>query len=204
VFIWPRLDDDMTENSRNSMTVRVLPATAAAALCGLALGACGSGSGGTAQQSQRDRAQDGALKFARCMRGEGLDFPDPQVSANGAIRIGPGTGKPGFRPDAPKARAAEQKCRKYLQFGGGQRPSAAQQAKFRDAFVKFAQCMRRNGVDVPDPQPGGGGFIFRRRGGAGGPTGPNPDSPKFQAAQAKCRPLLGDIGGGFSTSRAPR
>jgi hypothetical protein len=192
----------MTETRRGSMLTRMVATGGAAALAALALGACGnSGGEATAAKSQREQAQDGALKFARCMRGEGLDVPDPQIGANGEIRqrIGGGPGGRGkFRPNEPKFRAAMQKCEKHLRFGGGERPSPAQQAQFRDAFLKFARCMRANGVNIPDPKPGGGaGFVMRM--GARGAI--NPDSPKFRAAQTKCRPLLAEIEGGRGAAR---
>ena len=51
-------------------------------------------------------------------------------------------------------------------------------------FVKFAECMRANGVpNFPDPSGGGGIRI-------GQASGINPASPAFQAAQAKCTHLL--------------
>src|SRR5688572_2095599 len=95
-------------------------------LAGAALGACGTSDGrgdGDPTASPRDRAFEGALKFARCMRGEGLDFPDPQKDGNGLVKIGgPGTR---LEPSDPKVRAAEEKCGKHLQ-GGGEAPDPAQ------------------------------------------------------------------------------
>jgi hypothetical protein len=188
----------MTPTRRTHRTVRAVAAGSAGVLAALALAACGGGSNGeaTASDDPREAAQEGALKFARCMRGEGIDFPDPQVGANGTIRMGrrPGSGgsdgpRPAFRPNDPKFRVAAEKCRKHLRFGGGERPSPAQQAEFRDAFLKFARCMRANGVNIPDPKPGGGaGFVMRA-----GPRGINPESPKFRAAEQKCRSHLADI-----------
>ena len=61
-----------------------------------------------------------------------------------------------------------------------------------EQMVKFAQCMRENGVDVPDPEPGGGIEITQRRvaGGDGDAT-----AKKFEAAQAKCRSFMPNGGG---------
>ena len=51
-------------------------------------------------------------------------------------------------------------------------------------FVKFAVCMRSNGVpNLPDPVGGGGIQIPSN-------SGINPQSPAFQAARAKCTHLL--------------
>ena len=51
----------------------------------------------------------------------------------------------------------------------------------RDAMLDYASCMRENGVDMPDPEPGGG---IRLR----VPEGVSPD--KVEAAQEQCREHL--------------
>jgi hypothetical protein len=57
--------------------------------------------------------------------------------------------------------------------------------------LKFAQCMRSHGVNIPDPQTSGSGGGFRIQvGGPGGPGGVNPDSTTFQNAQKACQSLL--------------
>jgi hypothetical protein len=58
-------------------------------------------------------------------------------------------------------------------------------AAMREAALDFAECMRRNGVDVPDPAPGQGGRITFRG------TGPG-DTAAFERAQEKCRKHLED------------
>ena len=69
---------------------------------------------------------------------------------------------------------------------GSSRPSGT-----NSSFVKFAVCMRANGVpNLPDPA-GGGGIELPSN------SGIDPQSPAFQAAQAKCRKLL--PGGGPPT-----
>lgn len=46
-----------------------------------------------------------------------------------------------------------EKCRSWLE-AGGKLPNM-KDPKVRDQFVKFAQCMREHGVNVPDPGPDG-------------------------------------------------
>jgi len=70
--------------------------------------------------------------------------------------------------------------------GGGDPEATAgtgdQQAKFREAALKFTRCMREHGVDMPDPQPGqGGGMMFR------GPGGGPGDQAKMESAQKGCQ-----------------
>ncbi len=164
-------------------------AFAAGSLAALAISLAGCGTDAPQAEGQAGKEQDavaGALKFARCMREQGLDFPDPQVSGKGLIKMGPGPGKD-FNPDDPKIRAAQEKCETHLEGGGGRAPDAATQAKFQDAFLKFAACMRRNGIDMPDPKPGSGGGILLRK---GDKSGPDPESPAFQAADKKCHGKL--------------
>jgi hypothetical protein len=172
----------------------ILVAVAAA----LALGACGSsdddgGSGGSAK-SQQDKAFEGALKYAKCMREHGIDTPDPQRVGSGGIKMTQ-KGAPGSRA---KMEAANKDCQKYMQVGGGKAPSAAEQAKAKDAMLAYAKCMRSHGVDMPDPKfsAGGGGATFQlggpgKKGGSTG--GPNPDSPTFKAADKACHGELADI-----------
>jgi hypothetical protein len=71
------------------------------------------------QLSEKDQQEfrEAALKHARCMRAQGIDFPDPTFGANGEARIelGEGNTPP---PDDPAFKAADAKCRKYLGKGG--------------------------------------------------------------------------------------
>ena len=63
-----------------------------------------------------------------------------------------------------------------------------------EAMLAFTECMRENGVDVPDPEfseDGEGGPRIQM--GPGGDFDPN--DPDFQAAQEKCRSHLEGIQG---------
>src|SRR5262245_59341873 len=109
------------------------PLLLAAVGAALALGACaGSGDGGSGNgQSQDDKAFDGALKYAKCMRDHGVDMPDPQRVGTGGIKI---TAKGGPGGNA-KMQAAQKDCQKYMRAGGGRAPSAAEQAKAKAAML---------------------------------------------------------------------
>ncbi|MFA1538777.1 hypothetical protein [Actinomadura monticuli] len=91
-------------------------------------------------------AEDAQLRFARCMRENGVDVPDPGSGDQKAMRLGKGT-------DRTKLQGALEKCRQWLQ-AGGMMPDL-KDPKVRDQYVKFAQCMREHGVDIPDPGPDG-------------------------------------------------
>jgi len=141
---------------------------------------------GTSTTSDADR-EEASLKFAKCMRDQGLDFPDPKPDAEGNLRFQIPRGAAGNRE---KFQSAAQNCQQYLQ---DVRPQLTpeQQAEFRDAQLKFAKCMRAEGVDVPDPGAGGPG------GGPGVFMGVDRDNPKFQAANEKCQHYLADVRGGI-------
>jgi hypothetical protein len=79
--------------------------------------ACGLPFGNARPQltdEQRQQLQETMLEFARCMRAEGIDMPDPDFSGGGgAFRLGPGRG--GFDPDDPDFQAAQRTCQPILQ-----------------------------------------------------------------------------------------
>jgi hypothetical protein len=59
--------------------------------------------------------------------------------------------------------------------------------EFEDALLEYAQCMRANGVDMPDPDFSSGGGIID----LGTQDG---DSPSFEAADEQCRGILSLLG----------
>ena len=62
-------------------------------------------------------------------------------------------------------------------------------AKEQDRALKFARCMRENGVNIPDPDFSNGGVSMKID------EGFNPSSEAFQAAQKACGSLFGPSGG---------
>ena len=183
--------------------MRKLTYLLSSALVAVALVACGSEAGGGAgagATSSEDKAFEGALKFARCMREQGLDFPDPKRGNNGMVQVGGGPGQQ-FDPSDPKTEAASKKCGVHLEQGGGPPLDQAQQAKFQDAFVKYARCMREQGIDMPDPKSGegGGGIVFK----VGDPNAPDPESPRFKQADKECHSLLAGLDEAVPSEQSP-
>ncbi len=179
-----------------------LAALVGALALALAVAACGgdpksggvaslSGSGGhTTTTTNAGTGQDpkkAALEFSKCMREHGINMPDPKFDSNGGITLGvkPGSGVP--RPDDPKFKAAQAACQKYLPNGG--QPIGKPNPQQQQQALKFARCMRQHGIDMPDPNPNGGGLMVG--GGSGGrTTKAAPDDPKFKAAQQACQKYL--------------
>ncbi|MDH2427482.1 hypothetical protein [Sphaerisporangium sp. TRM90804] len=145
------------------MTVRRL-ALVAGVLPVLVLAGCGaaeapqvasaSGAKGSAaaSPSASPAVSSDPLKFAQCMREHGIDMKDPEQGGRISIKIKKG--------DEGKLDTAQKACGKYMQ-GGGDGPGRDDPA-VRDAMLKFAACMRAEGLDVPDPEPGKGGIRIRR------------------------------------------
>ncbi len=64
-------------------------------------------------EEQKAEMKEAALAHARCMREQGIDFPDPQFGADGGamVQIGPGSG---IDPEDPDFRKAQEACRDEL------------------------------------------------------------------------------------------
>jgi hypothetical protein len=122
------------------------------------------------------------VKFAECMRGKGIDVPDPEEGEAGAgfrLQLGdPNKGGPG--PE--KVEAAMQACKQYLP-NGGEPPKLS--AEDLEKARQHSKCMRENGVtEFPDPDPNGGVRIQMKPG-----SSLDPSSETFKAADEKCRHL---------------
>ena len=149
-----------------------------------ALLANGCGDTSNAAADNAAKREQAMLKFAQCMRSHGVDVPDPTTDSNGNLAIrGPGRVSGAARPaDDSKERTAERACRKHLA-GIAQSFTPQQRAEMQDRMVRFAECMRDKGIDMPDPDFSEGGVGFRQRIRAGGV---NPQDEKFQTASQEC------------------
>lgn len=120
------------------------------------------------------------LKFAACMRSNGVqDFPDPDAS--GSLTIDAIANGSSLDTDSAAFKRALDAC-KDLQPAGftGTKATSEQQV----ARLKFAQCIRDNGVsDFPDPAPDAPLIDTNRIPSANRPGGMN----TLHAAMQKCR-----------------
>jgi hypothetical protein len=183
----------------------LLVALAAVAAFGLLAAACGGSAGqGVAQidtpgttttgsDSGDGSSSDDPAAYSACMRKHGVPkFPDPDKDGGLRLRVGPGTG---IDPESPQFRAATKACGKLAPKAA----SPAQLARDREQMLKFAACMRRNGVrQFPDPEPNGGISIKGRRGGL------DPNSPQFKQAEKACKDLLPGGGRGKPSTEEAR
>lgn len=139
----------------------------------------GADDGGAATSDEELEEQ--ALAFSQCMRENGVpDFPDPEIE-DGRLRMRVGGPGAGGRIDQEAMERAMEACEDLAPRRGGSMPEEERQ-EMQDAFLEYAQCMRENGYDMPDPDFGGDGGMFRLQG--------EPDDPAFQRAQEACEDKL--------------
>jgi hypothetical protein len=140
-----------------SMNRRLRPPAGLAVIAMVALiSACGanepaaSGNGSGSGNSTATAAQKG-VKFAECMRRKGvLKFPDP--SAAGQFTIDEVANGTSLDTSSPTFTQALDAC-KTMEPAGFE--GATRSTQQQSAALKFAQCIRANGVsDFPDPAAG--------------------------------------------------
>lgn len=169
-----------------SRDLRPAAALALVAVTGLISAGCGSsappGSGSVSTAGQTATGQEKAVKFAECMRSNGVgDFPDPDPKGEFVygVSVSP----------AVFSRAAAA-C-KDLQPPGAL--DSKRTLKQQSGALKFAGCMRSNGVqDFPDPVNGEPLVDTTRIPSSNRPGG----MTILNAAMQKCRPVLGLAAGG--------
>jgi hypothetical protein len=128
------------------------------------------------------------LAFSQCMRDNGLaDFPDPTIDADGNPEFFPGGQPPEGFADDETIQQAFDSCQDFLadvvlSF------LPEDTTELEDRFLEWAECMRDQGIDIPDPDFSGGLF---------GPDGPggifgeiDPNDPDFQVASDECAYLF--------------
>jgi hypothetical protein len=153
---------------KRSMTVLLLGAVALVAGCGGSEDAAGT-------QSQEDNARDTArTKLEQCLRDNGVD---PPGGGAGITQLS----------EAEREKfqeAIDGPCAEYREDAIGDL-SPEEEQELQDARVRFQDCMRDEGIDVPSPGSGGGLAQI------------DPDDPDVQAAMEKCQAELPpQIGGG--------
>jgi hypothetical protein len=164
-------------------------------LASLVLAACGGGSSTSSSSTSTSASATtttpsttgkapGAIggRFAalrECLQKNGITLP----KFTPGKRVAPGTSRSFLPKGVTKAQyeAAIKKCGGPGFFARGK--DRFNTPAFKQALAKFAACMHENGVDVPKANTSGTGPVFNSK-------GLDTSSPKFQAAEAKCRPDL--------------
>jgi hypothetical protein len=173
-----------------SRTLRPLAALALVASIGLISAGCGSnapsetgttssaGTGGNRNATDRDKA----VKFAECMRENGLsDFPDP--NAKGEFEYGVSVSPAVWKKTVDACKDLQPP----------DTLSAKRTPEQQSAGLKFAQCVRENGVkDFPDPVNGEPLIDTTKIPSSNKPGG----MTILNAATQKCGDVLGKAAGG--------
>jgi hypothetical protein len=162
------------------MTRTLWPLAAVAMLAVFAAG-CSNGSadagdsGGNSAAATRAKA----VKFAECMRANGVSaFPDPDAS--GELTIDGVVNGSSLDTSNPAWKTAISACRDLQPPGFTGTEVSPEKQEVR---LKFAQCMRDNGIkDFPDPTANGPLIDTSRMPGSPGAL----SIPGFKAAQEKC------------------
>ncbi|RJL23884.1 hypothetical protein D5H75_31040 [Bailinhaonella thermotolerans] len=122
---------------------------------------CGGGPG--AQGDSGDQA-----KYAACLRDQGLTVTERSDGLD-------------IKADSPeKSNAAKSACKQYAPAGEEMSPEDKKQAM--DTALKYVACMRRAGVDMPDPKQDPDGGVAVKL-----PDGMTEDTPVVQQAQQACK-----------------
>lgn len=128
------------------------PLAALVLLAVMVAGCGGAAAGGGNHGNSTSTARDKAVKFAECMRNNGVSgFPDP--NASGQLTIDSVANDSSTNTNSATFKQAMSTC-KDLQPPGftGTKVTPSQ----RTARLAFAQCVRDHGVpDFPDPTPNG-------------------------------------------------
>ncbi|MET0414776.1 MAG: hypothetical protein ABW022_01990 [Actinoplanes sp.] len=131
---------------------------------------------GASPSATASRDPDAPLKFAKCMREQGLAwFPDPDANGRTVVKMPKGVDRATFG-------AAEEACKQYAPSRDGDGPA---DPEMLEQARQMAKCMRENGVpNFPDPQPNGGIELNRDQ------IGEGPGSPTFDRAEEKCAKFM--------------
>jgi hypothetical protein len=114
-------------------------------LVGALMTACGAEAETPAPKAEQS-FEDYQLAFAKCMRENGIDMPDP--SGDGSVSI------PAVK-DMTAFTEASEACQEKLgpppAAEGG--PTKSEEERLAE-MVKVAECFREHGIEVPDPKAG--------------------------------------------------
>jgi hypothetical protein len=145
---------------------------------GAKVASAGDGKSGVGAAPSASMNQDEmGVKFAQCMRENGVQVEDPQPGKGIMLKLDKGS------VSEATVNKAMEACRQYDPMANA---SPEKDAKMAENGRKFAACMRENGVEsFADPAPGQRGIKI---------DGKIADDPDFPKAQEACQPLLSGAG----------
>ncbi|MEV5979023.1 hypothetical protein [Streptomyces sp. NPDC052114] len=141
-------------------------------------GACSGGSGSESKSSSnsadggKGAEADKAYKQRQCLRKHGLDVPEPKS----------GQDSRGLTIGGDMSKEKMEKAMKDCGMGGGAKGGGVSQAD-KDKMLKYAQCMRKNGYDMPDPKFDGGAMQAQ-------PMPQGAEAKKMEKAAEACKGIV--------------
>lgn len=138
--------------------------------------------------------QQAMLDYTQCMRDEGIDMPDPEFAGDGsgggvvvAQDASGSEGGPMIDFDSEEFQAAEEVCRPIMDEAiGSIEIDPEQQAEMREQMLEYAECMREQGVDFPDPEFSDNGSVTMTMGDPDGEEPSEADRKKMEEASEAC------------------
>lgn len=126
------------------MKTHTFAAAALVAAAFFGVTACG---GGSSDGSGTSSADEGPMhqKFQKCMEEHGMDVPDPAQVKEGEFEVQP----PG--ESSAEQEAARAACAKYAPSDNANEDITEAD---QDRALKKAECLREQGIDAKDPEPG--------------------------------------------------
>ena len=109
---------------------------------------------GTAPEELTD--EEITTEFTECLRAHGFNIPDPVLNADGTVDSQSLRQSimedPKFNPQSAASREVFRDCVPLLQGATfAEAPSREDTIQLQDDLLKFAECLREKGIDVPDP-----------------------------------------------------
>jgi hypothetical protein len=149
------------------------------ALCAAALVACGGTGGGSgSDRGESASIEEEGLTFTECLRAHGVEVEDPK----------PGQKNIEVEGDDPTTKRALAACNGKLG-SAGQELSSEEDEEFREGALALAQCMRKQGIEMGDPEFLGPGKFHLDL------EGIDTESPAFEAAREACDEELPELPG---------
>ena len=160
----------------------------------------GASAGEAAAGDVEFQAEESVLALTECLRVEGIDIPDPEFDDEGNFRLRSlmELGEAADSIDPDDLEAGLEACSEYLA-GVTQLIASIDRSAIEDRLYLYADCMREEGYDMPDPV-----FDVRPTGeipdpgsaSASGPFGDIDDrDPDFLAANQACQRVFGETFG---------
>lgn len=132
--------------------------------------------------------------YTECLRKEGVDVPDVAVDSDGNISPGGGGGGGADAGDIDQdaLEGAQKVCGDPPASVTSNLQDSLNSPEFQDAALKFTQCMRKEGIEIEDPD-----FSQGVGGGGGNGVGQlDQDDPKTAAALELCQKEFAGVTGG--------